>query len=108
MSHQFAIGDTVKIKRSGLAVEVVGFMEPNPAKVREVDSGANHTPEIDLVLCAWINEPDEYMEVYFNANDLQFVRVKQEAAEPVAESLVEPMPEKPLSRHRKRKAVESE
>ena len=108
MSHQFAIGDTVKIKRSGLDVEVVGFMEPSPAKVREVDSGANHTPGINLVLCAWINEPDEYMEVYFNANDLEFVQVKQGAAELVAESPVEPMSEKPLARHRKRKAVEFE
>ena len=87
MSQAFSIGDTVKIKRSGLEVEVTAVAD---------------LPSIrgTMGLCAWINEPDEYMEVWFNANDLEFVRAKDQPAETVIE--------KPLARHRKRKAVESE
>ena len=87
MTHQFAIGDTVRIKRSGLEVEVSELHPTDPARV----------------LCCWINEPDELMEVYFSVDALDFVRAREQPVETAVE-----IPDKPVTKPRKRKAVETE
>lgn len=61
MSHQFAIGDTVRVVRTGLEAEVAGFGELDPS----------------LVLCAWLDWRDDYQEVYFMASELVLLKAAE-------------------------------
>jgi uncharacterized protein YodC (DUF2158 family) len=83
MSHQFSIGDTVKIKRSGLEVEVTELHPTDPSRV----------------VCSWFDDGQLWWEVLFNVGDLELVRAKEQPTEIL---------DKPIAKPRKRKAVESE
>ncbi len=85
MTHQFSVGDTVKIRRSGLEVEVTDLHPTDPSRV----------------VCSWFDDGQQFWEVLFRVADLDLVRAKENPVETAVEMPVE----KPARKGKKREAV---